>query len=408
MLIAPPLAGHFNPLLALADELIRRGHEATFVNQPDAASLVSGGKVGFVPIGASSHPPGSLEKRIRAMGKLNGPFGLRGMIAEVARFTDLVCREAPDALRKIGAEAVISDQMEAGGGLVAEHLGLPFASIATALPINREDGVPPPYVPWRYDPSERGLWWNRGGYRISDWLMRPVGDVIERHSVAFGLRPRRRAEDCFSPTAQLAQCVGGLDFPRTELPDTFHYLGPFRGEEEGVFDLADDGRPLVFCSFGTLQGSRGDLFRKVAAACASLDLRLLVAHGGRLDPDHARDLPGDPVVKDFVPQRAVLRRASLAITHAGFNTVLDALSYGVPMVAIPLAFEQPATAARLERAGVARIVTPRKATPARLGNAIEAALGDRQFRERAASIQAEITSAGGVRRAADILEARLS
>ena len=403
-MIAPPLAGHFNPLLALADELIRRGHEATFVNQPDAASLVRG-KAAFKVIGASSHPAGSLERRVQAMGKLKGPYGLRRMIAEVAGFTDMICGEAPGALREIGADVVISDQMEAGGGLVAEYLGLPFASIATALPINREDGVPPPYVPWRYDPSEKGLWWNRGGYRISDWLMRPVGDVIERHALAFGQRPRRRAEDFFSPIVQLAQCVAGIDFPRTELPDTFHYLGPFRADDEGDFDLPDDGRPLIFCSFGTLQGSRGDLFRKVAGACASLDLRLLIAHGGRLDPKHARDLPGDPIVRDFVPQRAVLRRASLAITHAGFNTVLDALSYGVPMVALPLAFEQPATAARLERAGVARIVTPRRASGLRA--AMKAVLDDPGYRARAALIQAEIASAGGVRRAADILEARL-
>jgi zeaxanthin glucosyltransferase len=384
-----------------------RGHKATFINQPDAAALVRGHTANFVPIGASVYPPGSLERRIRSMGRLKGPLGLRGMIAEVARFTDMICREAPSALRALGADAVVSDQMEAGGGLSAEHLGLPFASIATALPINREDGVPPPYVPWRYDPSERGLWWNRGGYRISDFLMRPVGNVIERHSVAFGVGRRRRAEDCFSPVTQLAQCVSGIDFPRAELPETFHYLGPFRNDDEGSFDFADDGRPLVFCSFGTLQGSRAGLFRNVAAACASLGLRLLIAHGGRLDPELAGKLPGDPIVADYVPQRAVLRRASLAITHAGFNTVLDALSYGVPMVAIPLAFEQPATAARLERAGVARIVTPAKASPARLAKAIEAVLGEPQFRDRAALIQTEIASAGGVRRAADILEARL-
>jgi UDP:flavonoid glycosyltransferase YjiC (YdhE family) len=395
-------------LLALAVELNGRGHKTTFINQPDAAAFVRGRGVGFVPIGASFYPPGSLEKRIQSMGRLKGPVGLRSMIAEVARFTDVICREAPTALREIGADAVISDQMEAGGGLSAEHLGLPFASIATALPINREDGVPPPYVPWPYDPSQRGLWWNRGGYRISDFLMRPVAQVIERHSNAFGLGRRRRAEDCFSPIAQLAQCVPGIDFPRAELPDSFRYLGPFREENEGSFDLADGGRPLVFCSLGTLQGSRAGLFRNVAAACASLDLRLLIAHGGRLAPEAAAKLPGNPIVADYVPQRAVLRRAALAITHAGFNTVLDSLSYGVPMVAIPLAFEQPATAARLERAGVARIVTPAKASPRRIAEAIGEVLGERHYRENAALIQAQIAKAGGVRLAADILEARLS
>jgi zeaxanthin glucosyltransferase len=342
------------------------------------------------------------------MGSLKGPLGMRRMIRDVAELTDTLCREAPRALDEIGADAVVADQLEAAGGLVAEHLGLPFASIATALPINREESVPPPYVGWRYDPSERGRWWNRGGYRISDWLMRPVGDVIERHARAFKLPPRRRAEDCFSPRLQLAQCVAGIDFPRRELPANFEYLGPFRDAEEDRFDVPDDdGRPLVFCSFGTLQGSRAGLFRSVASACGALDLRLIIAHGGRLEADAERALPGDPIVTAYVPQRAVLAKASLAITHGGFNTVLDALSFGVPILAIPLAFEQPATAARLQRAGVGRVVHPLAATPRRLRAEIQALLGDGSYRSAAAKIGNEIALAGGVRRAADLLEARL-
>jgi len=328
------------------------------------------------------------------------------MIAEVARFTDMICREAPAALRTIGADAVIADQMEAGGGMVAEHLGLPFISAATALPINREEQIPPPYVPWPYDPTERGRWRNRGGYRVSDWLMSGVRDVIEGHSRRLVLRSRRHGEDCLSPLAQVAQCVRGIDFPRSELPGHFHYLGPFRQEEAQAFDLPDDGRPLVFCSFGTLQGSREGLFRKVAEACALLGVKLLIAHGGRL-PASAGKLPGDPILATYVPQRAVLRHAALAVTHAGFNTVLDALSVGVPMVAIPLAFEQPATAARLQRAGVARVVPPSRASARRLAEAMASVIAEPSFRARAAEIQAEIASAGGVRRAADVAESAL-
>jgi MGT family glycosyltransferase len=342
------------------------------------------------------------------MARLRGPFGLRGMIGEVARFTDMLCREAPAAIRRIGADAIISDQMEAAGGLVADHLGLPSITVATALPINREPGVPPPYVPWPYDPSERGRWWNEGGYRISDLLMRRVGDVIERHSRAFGLSPRRRAEDCVSPRLQIAQAVRGLDFPRAELPASFHYLGPFRSDEEERFELPDeDGRPIVFCSLGTLQGSRASIFRKVSAACATLPVRLVIAHGGGLDAAQVRHLPGKPLVFSFVPQRVLLRRSALAVTHAGFNTVLDALSFGVPMVAMPLAFEQPATGARLKRAGVAEVLGP-SASVKRLRKAIATVIEDPAYRSNAADLAAEIGQAGGVRRAADLTLSCLS
>jgi UDP:flavonoid glycosyltransferase YjiC (YdhE family) len=405
--IAPPLPGHFNPLLALGEELAARGHRITFVGQPDAAKLVRGEGTGFAAVGETSHPPGSLDARIGRMARLNGAFGMRGMIRDVAHLTDMLCREAPGALRKIGADAVVADQMEAAGGLVAEHLGLPFVTTATGLPINREPGVPPPYVPWGFRPGEQGEKRNVGGYRISDWLMRGVGDVIEHHSRRFGLTPRRRAEDCFSPFAQLAQAVPRIDFPRSHLPDSFHYLGPFRSDrEEEWTPPAGDDRPLVFCSLGTLQGSRASIFRKVAQAAEALGLRLVLAHGGRLPPREVEGLPGDPLVYDFVPQRAVLARAAIAVTHAGFNTVLDALSVGVPLVALPLAFEQPATAARLRHAGVAEVVGKR-ATARKLAKAMERLLEDATYRERAAGARAEIERAGGAGQAADLAEACL-
>ena len=394
-------------MATLAAELVARGHKATFVHQADAEPVARRWGADFHALEAAT---GTIESWTRPMAKIRGLAGLGGTIRDMARQTDLICRQAPAALREIGADAVIADQLEAGGGLVAEHLCLPWISVASALPINREPSVPPPYVGWRYDPTERGRWWNEGAYGISDLLMRRVGDVVEHHSRAFGLRPRRRIEDCFSQRLQLAQGVAGIDFPRRELPSSFHYLGPFRGAVEEPFEMpgAIDGAPLVYCSLGTLQGSRFGLFRYIAAACADLRLNLIITHGGRLSPAETEALPGSPLVYDFVPQEPVLRHADLVVSHAGFNTVMDALGAGLPMVAVPLAFEQPAIAARLTRSGVAEVVTRRRASRKTLRTAIEKVLREPGYRTRARAIQQEIALAGGVRQAADLIEANLS
>jgi len=406
-LIAPPLTGHYKPMATLAAELVSRGHKATFVHQADAEPVARRWGGDFHALDARGD---TIESWTRPMAKIRGLAGLGGTITDMARQTDLICRQAPAALREIGADAVLADQLEAGGGLVAEHLGLPWISVASALPINREPGIPPPYVGWAYDSSDRGRWWNEGAYRISDLLMRRVGDVVEHHSRAFGLKPRWRIEDCFSPRLQVAQAVAGIDFPRQELPSSFHYLGPFRSEAEEPFDLPAGLKkaPLVYCSLGTLQGSRFALFRNIAAACADLGLNLILTHGGKLGPDEAAALPGAPMVYDFVPQEAVLAHADLVVSHAGFNTVMDALAVGLPMVAVPIAFEQPAIAARLTRSGVAEVVTRRGASRKALGEAIEKVLGEPSYRARAQEIQREIAVAGGVRRAADLVEASLS
>ena len=390
-IICPPLTGHVKPLAALARELESRGHRATFVHHADAAPFVARHGGTLAPVSAPA--PGRHE-------------GVRGTIREMARQTDMLCRHAPDVLREIGADAILADQLEPAGGLVAERLGLPFATIACALPVNREPGVPPPYVGWRYDPSPRGRGWNEGGWRVTDWLMRPLGAVIAHHAEAWRLPPRSRLEDCFSPLLQIAQAVPAIDFPREALPPHFHYVGPLRHRVPAALDLPQ-GRPLVYCSLGTLQGGRLRLFRAVAAACADSGAALVLTHCGRLSDVAAAALPGRPAVHDWLPQEEVLRHADAVVTHAGFNTVMETLAAGLPMAAMPLAFDQPAVAARIARAGVGIALRPRPPLRKRLRKALAEVLEAPRHRAQALKAQTEIQAAGGVARAADLIEAAL-
>ena len=414
-IIAPPLAGHINALGALAEALVRRGHRVTLLGPVDAKRWVRGA-MAFRAIGLGEYPPGALSHDEKRMGALNGLLGVPSMIRDLARLTDMVCREAPVALRRIGADAVIVDQMEPGGALAAEACGLPYASVATGLHINRSGTVPPPFVGWRYDPTPYGEWKVRGAYRVSDRMMRPIGRVLEHHCRRSGLPVRRDGAEFLSPLADITQAVPSIDYPRDDLPQTFHYVGPLRAKRGPSpyvmpsLDRLPKKRPLAFCSFGTLQGSRLSLFRAVAKACARLGVNLVLVHCGRLSEVQARSLEsiGNTVVRDFVPQDDVLRRADIAIVHGGFNTVLDALAERTPMVVLPLAMEQPAIAARLERAGLARTVSPFTATSRRIAKAIGSVLNDPSTNERLKRTAREIEQAGGSERAADLIERALA
>jgi MGT family glycosyltransferase len=406
-LICPPFLSHIRAFEALGGALVARGHRATFLHQADVGPSIRNTAIGFKPLGRGSHPPGSLAASLARAARPVGPIGLLRLIHDVSRTTDMLCREAPAALREVGADAVIVDQMEPAGALAAEGLGLPFVSVACALPVNREPAIPLPFLSWPFDPSPRGETRNRGGAQVSDLLMREQSGVIARHAAAFGLPQRRTLADCLSPFAQISQTVPGFDFPRRELPACFHAVGPLRppSEDEQELELPiSPNRPFVFASLGTLQGGRAAIFRKVAQACRDLDVQLLVAHCGGLGAREAESL-GATWVTDFAPQRAALRRADVTVTHAGLNTVLDALACAVPLLAIPIAFDQPGTAARIVHAGVGVRLSRRTLTRGKVRAALERLLADPSYRSRARRIQAEIDASGGAARAAEIVEA---
>jgi MGT family glycosyltransferase len=113
---------------------------------------------------------------------------------------------------------------------------------------------------------------------------------------------------------------------------------------------------------------------------------------------------GDPLVVRFAPQLELVKRASLVITHAGLNTVLESLAEGVPLVCIPLGNDQPGVASRVatHRAGV--VVPPRKASTERLRSAVREVLEDESYRNAARQLQSAMAQIDGPERAADIVE----
>ena len=398
-LISPPYFSHLRVFEALGTALVRRGHRATFL-VGGAEPAVRG--LPIVALGTGEGP-----RVLANAARPSGPLGILRTVADSARITDLLCAGGPDALARIGADAVIGDQVEPAAGLLAGYLGLQHVSLACGLPVNRAPGVPLPFVGWRYDPSPKGVEWIEGGERVVRLLLAQQRRTIEAWSDRFGLARRSDLEACLSPDLQIAQISRAFDFPRPE-PASFHAVGRIRGvgDAQPLGFEPDPARPFVFASFGTLQGGRARLFRAIAAACRAVGAQLLVAHCGLLTPAQAASIGADHVT-DFAPQDAVLARADLCITHAGLNTVLDALAAGVPLVALPIAFDQPGVAARIVHHGVGERIAAWRASPRHLADLIGRLLRDHGYRGRAAMQSQALNEAGGTERAADLIESAL-
>ena len=104
------------------------------------------------------------------------------------------------------------------------------------------------------------------------------------------------------------------------------------------------------------------------------------------------------------PNTWACRRSALTISHGGLNTALESLARGVPMVVLPVTYDQPGVGARVEWVGVGRSIPVGRLTVDRLRDAVCIVLGNPAYRERAGQFRTSIEAADGLNRAADLIE----
>jgi MGT family glycosyltransferase len=147
------------------------------------------------------------------------------------------------------------------------------------------------------------------------------------------------------------------------------------------------------------------VYRTILKAVAPLsDVQVVLSVGSSVDLENLGPVPSNTIVVPSAPQLELLKRASLCITHAGLNTALEALAQGVPMVAIPIGYEQPGIAARIAHHGAGEFVELGDLTVERLSELIQRVLTNPAYLERARYFQHVIAQTHGLDVAADLIE----
>ena len=427
-ILSMPDAGHLYPLGAIGIELARRGHEITVVARSKAAPLVEQLQLGFRTFDMD-HIPWPSNFLLWTLFRVFGAGWHIGFRDSFSWLADGFLQLAPPLLKELSIDGVVVDQVVAGGGTAAERAGLPFVTVCTSPPSNKDPGQPPPFTSWPYEDSRRARLRNRLGYAGWRWFMRPTLRVINRYRKVWGLGRFASMDDSYSPLAQISQLFPELDFPRSRMPACFHYVGSLTadrqerrsevgGQGSEVSPLTTDlrpltsgfpwdrldGRPLIYASLGTVADPvNRPVYPRIAAACQGLPAQLVLARGMWDEEEGGReathDLPGNPLVVDFAPQLALLDRAAVLITHAGLNTTLEAISRGVPMVAMARSADQPGNAARIAYSGAGLCAPFHRGTPQELRGVIQRVLGEEKFRRQAQELQKAMRAAGGACRA---------
>lgn len=401
-----PTGSHLTTCFSLGFELQRRGHRITFLNVVDVQNQVLAANFGFRAFDETGFP-GSQVRLADRIGKLSGMAAVKETLKVVEQDFRVILQEAPAIIKTEDIQALLVDQCSPVGGTVAESLNIPFISLCNALPLNREISIPPAFTSWQYSSTWNAKLRNKAGYALFNVLAKRVRRLTDEYRQQWKLRPYSHPKDNFSQLAQLSQQPVEFEFPRTNLPPHFHFTGPYHssiGRENVSFPWDKlTGQPLVYASLGTLQNQLSSVFEAIAAACVGLDIQLVIALGGGR-PLEAMSIPGSPLVVGYAPQLELLKRAALTITHAGLNTVLESLTYGVPMVAIPITNDQPGVAARIAWSGVGEMIPVSRLTVTRLRSTIHQVLTQDSYKVQALRLQLAIQNSGGVHQAAKIIE----
>ena len=412
-IISVSSTGPLNTMLPLGQELQRRGHQATLIAIPDAETKARAADIPFRAVGQAEFPVGSVRAMSLRLGELRGFSAMRYTSQALSHTARVLLRDAPAICQEIGVEALLVNQGAIAGGTLAERLQIPFITVCSAAVMNQEPGVPPCGTAWMYRPAPWSRWRNRFGYWVSDLLFQQTKTAIARYRQEWQLPPYQKPGKKYSPLAQISQAPAAFEFPRRQLPPWFHFTGPFHttASREPVpfpWERVASDRPLIYASMGTLQNRLLWVFEKIAAACADLDVQLVLSLGGATQPEALSSLPGDPLVVAYAPQLKILQRATVAIVHAGMNTTMECLMHAVPIVAIPVTNDQPGVAVRIVWSGAGEMVSLRGLSARKLHAAIQKVLTNLSYKENALRLQAACRASGGVKKAADIVEAAIA
>jgi zeaxanthin glucosyltransferase len=401
--ICPNVSGHLNPMTALARALQARNHEVVFLYSSSAGGLPA------VPGPEDDH----IKEMVRDVSALQGDDVLNRAVRVVLAQTETILKSLPAMVRSNRVDALILDTVQRYAELGAMNLDIPYIHVSAALHFDYSGYTPPLYRGWTHEATPQAMAKNREMIAQITEIVGQASSQVREYAERAGLKVDwADLSSTVSKRAWISQTPAAFDFESSHWPSQFHHTGPFHdGKGRDKLDFPWErltGDPMVYASMGTIVNGRADVFRTIVAALAKhRDLQLVLSIGNQIDPEQIGSAPSNAIIVRQAPQLELLKKASVCITHAGLNTVLESLAQGVPQVAIPVGLDQPGVAARIAYRRTGVVTSLDKLTVSHLSSLITEVLTNSIFRDNARKLQKAIAAANGLSVAADLIEKAL-
>jgi UDP:flavonoid glycosyltransferase YjiC (YdhE family) len=380
-----PEYGHIVTLLALAKQLRERRYRVVFAGvrtfeQPMRA-------LGYEYANLSAARPGAEPT-------------LFDYLPHRAAFQSAVTHfinSSRAALSRYSPDLILFDSLYSAFGTLAAAAGVPWALYETDLPREQDPNVPPPHL--QLPPSAENLprireeWASqlretaaiRAGARSAPdmafaWASWHFPTLLtEELQGRLGTSVPYNYDVLYVPVARVPRmvfCPPEFDFARADAAD-ISWVGPCIDHERSEPDFPWQGLPLdrriAYCSLGTQTHRHArttEVLQRVVDVFSAREDYFLVLACNSYQRQALRCSSPHVLLVERAPQLALLRRASLALTHAGFNSIKECAALGVRMIALPLGLDQPRNAALIEHRGLGKALDVEQMTPALLDAAV--------------------------------------
>lgn len=351
--------GHITPTLPLVAELVRRGHQVEYATEE------------AVGAGSSHLPLPKMSPYIPPDENL-----LAGWLKHFFAALSATYRVLLDHCTTAKPDAIIYDTTNWPARLVAEKLGIP--AVRTIPNFAANDDFP-----------------------LHRWMITGIDPAeIEADCARFAAEHGVSLD--FEGTLEVPERLNLVFLPREFQPggdtfdDRYRFIGPLLGDRDQE-EWTPGGTPSLYISLGSVFTDEA-FYRTCIETFADTEWHVAMTTG---DVDLG-PVPSNFEIRPRFPQVAVLKQASAFITHAGMNSVMEALSHGVPMVTMPMTPEQKSNADRVLELGLGD----------RIGNDLRAAVtrvsADPDVRANLDRMRAVIAHSGGAGRGADEIESYLA
>jgi UDP:flavonoid glycosyltransferase YjiC (YdhE family) len=165
---------------------------------------------------------------------------------------------------------------------------------------------------------------------------------------------------------------------------------------------ANNDKPLVYVSFGSLGSGDTDLLKRIIGVMANLPYRALVNVGDYMDAYDAT--PPNVHLESWYPQPSVIAQSDAVIHHGGNNSFTECLYFGKPALIMPYVWDGHDNATRVQETGHGLKSHRNDWSDDDLANALETLVSDAAMQRKLAATSAHMQASDGTRKAAGLLD----